>query len=50
MYGPYGKFVIYSYILTCIVDKFIVYNNKYFVWIMLFLWFTGIMVNIIPKN
>ena len=31
MYGPYGKFVIYSYILTCMVDKFVVYNNKYFV-------------------
>ena len=44
MYGPYGKFVIYSHILTCMVDKFVVYNNKYFVLdnaISMVYWYNG---------
>lgn len=44
MYGPYGKFVIYSYILTRIVDKFVVYNDKYFVLnnaISMVYWYNG---------
>ena len=44
MYGPYGKSVIYSYILTYMINKFIVYNNKYFVLdnaISMVYWYNG---------